>query len=74
MSSDMIATYQSSTDSKTISQSITANDKSRHLADLRLKVKEMQTEINQFLTAKMEQDKAPKDEQDETDYGEEKVD
>lgn len=68
----MTASYQSPTESKVITHAIT-NDKSKHLADLRAKTKEMQAEINSFLTAKMEQDKVPKDEQDEADYGEEKV-
>ena len=70
--SNMTASYQSPTESKVITHAIT-DDKSKHLADLRAMTKEMQAEINSFLTAKMDQDKAPKDEQDETDYGEEKV-
>jgi Gon7 family len=65
----------------TISPDISTNDRVAYLAALRQKTTELQSQINTFLTQKMEEDKtragasaAADDEHEEDNYGEEVVD
>jgi len=89
MSAHLTAVYTSPTATNTFSsplQSIPTQhsdttEKSQYLADLRQKATQLQQDINQFLTEKMDQDKAATDGPsnndnhiDEDMYGEEVVD
>ncbi|KAG9546051.1 hypothetical protein KCU97_g21111, partial [Aureobasidium melanogenum] len=89
MSAHLTAVYTSPTATNTFSsplqsaptQASSSTEKSQYLADLRQKVAQLQDDINQFLTKKMDQDKAAtegaasKDEDmEEQMYGEEVVD
>ncbi|KAG9522012.1 hypothetical protein KCV07_g3303, partial [Aureobasidium melanogenum] len=89
MSAHLTAVYTSPTATNTFSsplpsapiQASSSTEKSQYLGDLRQKVSQLQDDINQFLTKKMDQDKAAtegaasKDEDiEEQMYGEEVVD
>jgi hypothetical protein len=89
MSAHLTAVYTSPTATNTFSsplqstptQHTDTTEKSQYLADLRDKVAHLQQDINQFLTEKMDQDKAATDGAPNTDnnieedmYGEEVVD
>jgi hypothetical protein len=87
MSAHLTAVYTSPTATNTFSsplesaptQHTSSTEKSQYLGDLRQKVSQLQHDINQFLTEKMDQDKAatdaPNDDHIEEDmYGEEVVD
>jgi hypothetical protein len=87
MSAHLTAVYTSPTATNTFSsplesaptQHTSSTEKSQYLGDLRRKVSQLQHDINQFLTEKMDQDKAatdaPNDDHIEEDmYGEEVVD
>lgn len=83
----LIANYKSPTSTQTISFELPAlppkeggsvQDKTAYLSALRAKAVEMQSEINTFLTQKMEEDKAVEagksvvaDQKEEENYGEE---
>ncbi|KAK5939961.1 hypothetical protein PMZ80_007379 [Knufia obscura] len=84
------ATYNSPTDTKTLEKSLPSprptdiKSKIAYLGEVRSATKQLQDDINTFLTAKMEEDKAnasatatnkPKsrDEEEEENYGEEKI-
>lgn len=85
-SDSLKADYSSPSASRTFEQPLPANsiestaDKSRYLATLGSSIVKLQAEINEFLTAKMEEDKAhtPEsgkrlEEKAEENYGEEMV-
>lgn len=93
--SSVKAIYGSSTHSKTFEKSLSspgpteAKSKTAYLAGVRSATKQLQDDINVFLTAKMEEDKANasapatgshanesefRDEEEEQTYGEEKID
>lgn len=82
----LVANYKSPTTSQTISLELPAiprdggsvQDKTAYLSALRAKAFEMQSEVNIFLTQKMEEDKAAEaggksvaDQKEEENYGEE---
>jgi uncharacterized phage infection (PIP) family protein YhgE len=89
MSAHLTAVYTSPTATNTFSSPLQSTptqhtdtiEKSQYLADLRDKVSQLQQDINQFLTEKMDQDKAATDGAPSNDnhieedmYGEEVVD
>lgn len=81
----LLANYKSPTSAQTMSFELPAvpkdggsvQDKTAYLSALRAKASEMQSEVNAFLTQKMEEDKAAEtakssvDEKEEERYGEE---
>jgi hypothetical protein len=79
--SSLTATYTSPTSSQTFTSSLpalfsppTTSDRVAYLSALSLSLKDMQKDVNEFLTQKMADDKAADDVKDEETYGEEVVD
>jgi hypothetical protein len=80
--SDLTATYISPTSSSqtftsklpTLSSPPSTADRVAYLGELASSLKNMQKDVNEFLTQKMADDKAADDAKDEETYGEEVVD